>query len=95
MKPNPKSDPLAALETLAAREADRRAAQRASNRASFPQIASICDQVKAMFPSAQLLHGEESGREIGKRPTLPPNVVEVDFFKAMELAAMGQPRGRK
>ena len=43
-----------------------------------------------MFPSAQFLHGEESGREIGKRPTLPPNVVEVDFFKAMELALTAQ-----
>jgi hypothetical protein len=48
-----------------------------------------------MFPSARLVHGEEGGREIGKRPTLPPTVVEMDFFKAMDMAAMGQPRRRK
>jgi hypothetical protein len=48
-----------------------------------------------MFPDARLVHGEEGGREIGKRPALPPNVVEIDACKAMELAQMGQPKRRK
>jgi hypothetical protein len=48
-----------------------------------------------MIPNVQFIGGEENGREIGKRPTLPPHVVEVDFFKAMELAAMGQGRVRR
>jgi hypothetical protein len=61
----------------------------------MPGLASIFDEVRAMFPKAQLIHGEEAGREIGKRPTLPPNVVEVDFFKAMELSVMGRGRARR
>jgi hypothetical protein len=58
-------------------------------------VAAIFDEVRAMIPNVQFIGGEENGREIGKRPTLPPNVVEVDFFKAMELAAMGQGRVRR
>lgn len=48
-----------------------------------------------MFPKAQLIHAEEDGREIGERPTLPPDVVEVDACKAMELAAMGHGKVRR
>jgi hypothetical protein len=48
-----------------------------------------------MIPNVQFIGGQENGREIGKRPTLPPNVVEVDFFKAMEMAAMGQGGARR
>lgn len=85
MKPNHKSDPIAALQTLAATEAGRRAEARASNRASFPVIASICDEVRAVFPNAQFIHGEEDGREIGKRPADPPNVCTQDWTHAPSL----------
>jgi hypothetical protein len=55
----------------------------------------MVDQFREAGMNVTVLHAEEAGREIGKRPTLPPNVVEVDFFKAMELAAMGQGRVRR
>jgi hypothetical protein len=48
-----------------------------------------------MIPNVQFIGGEENGREIGKRPTLPPNVVEIDACKAMELAAMGRKAARR
>jgi hypothetical protein len=70
-------------------------AERERNRREMPGLASISDEVRAVFPEARLIHGEEGGREVGKRPTLPPNVAEVDFFKAMQMAAMGQPKGKK
>jgi hypothetical protein len=69
--------------------------ERERNRREMPGLAFISDEVRAMFPDARLVHGEEGGREIGKRPALPPNVVEIDACKAMELAQMGQPKRRK
>lgn len=69
-------------------------AERERNRREMPGLASISDEFRAMNPDFRLVHGEENGREIGKRPTLPQNVVEIDACKAMELAAMGQ-HGRK
>lgn len=69
-------------------------AERERNRREMPGLASISDEVRAVFPKATFLHGEENGREIGKRPTLPPNCVELDFFKAMEMAEMGQQKRR-
>jgi hypothetical protein len=57
-------------------------------------VASICDEVRAVFPNAQFLHGEEGGREIGKFPSLP-GCVEVDAVKAMEMAEMGKEKWRK
>lgn len=41
---------------------------REQNRASFPELAKIMDDVKKFFPNAKLLHGQENGREIGKEP---------------------------
>lgn len=70
-------------------------AERERNRREMPGLASLSDEVRAVFPEARLIHGEEGGREIGKRPALPPNVVEMDLFKAYEMAEMGQPRRRK
>jgi len=62
----------------------------------MPELARISDAVRAVFPNAQFIHGEEGGREIGKFPALPPHVVEMDAAKAYELAAMGtQPKRRK
>src|SRR5207342_788597 len=75
--PSP-SDPIAKLQSLADTEASRRASQRAANRMQFPGVAMICDQVRSVFPGAQFVHGEEGGREIGKRPALPVGVVEID-----------------
>lgn len=42
----------------------------------------ICDRVREAFPGAVFVHGEESGREIGKRPTLAANEVELDWTHA-------------
>jgi hypothetical protein len=61
----------------------------------MPDAAWIFDEVRSVFPGAQMVHAEEGGREIGKFPALPPNCVEVDLFKAYEMAAMGQPRKSK
>lgn len=58
-------------------------------------MARICDQVRAVFPNVQFLHGEENGREIGKFPSLP-GCVEMDAGKAYEMAALGmQTKKRK
>ena len=61
----------------------------------MPELASIFDQVRAVFPNAQFLHGEEGGREVGKFPTLRAGVFEMDAVKAYELAAMGQTKRRR
>jgi hypothetical protein len=57
-------------------------------------VASICDEVRAVFPNAQFLHGEEGGREIGKFPNLP-GCVEVDAVKAYEMAELGMQTKRR
>jgi len=67
-----------------------RDAQRAANRARFPEFADLHDS-----GTWRLVHAEDAQGEIGKRPTLPPNVVEIDACKAMELAAMGQKAVRR
>lgn len=36
----------------------------------------------------KLLHARDAQGEIGKIPPLPPGCVTLDFFLAMELAAM-------
>jgi hypothetical protein len=61
----------------------------------MPELASISDQVRAVFPNAQFLHGEENGREIGKFPALPAGVVEIDAVKAMEMAKLGTERRKR
>lgn len=51
-----------------------------------------------MHPNWKLLHAKDAQGEIGKVPPLPPGCVELDFFLAMEMCAMGQPklkRGRR
>ena len=88
-------NPLHKLRQMTDAEASRRASARERNRAEFPQIAWICDEVRKVFPNAQFLHGEEDGREIGKFPSLPPNCVEVDAVKAVEMAAMGYETKRR
>lgn len=56
----------------------------------------ICDQVRAVFPDAQFVHGEEGGREIGKRPALPAGVVEIDLYRPCLLeAGFGQVKGKR
>lgn len=45
----------------------------------MPGVAWIFDEVRAVFPNAQMVHAEENGREIGKPPPLPPNCVEIDI----------------
>ena len=58
-------------------------------------LASLSDEVRAMFPEARLIHGEEGDREVGKFPALPPNCMELDYFKCAELAAMGHKAGKR
>jgi len=56
----------------------------------------ICDQVRSVFPGAQFVHGEEGGREIGKRPALPVGVVEIDWTHAALIeAGFGAPKARR
>ena len=75
---NPKSVLTLAAEITQA-EASRRVSEREQNRALFPELASMCDQLRAAGLNVQLVHGEEGGREIGKRPT--PDEVEIDLMK--------------
>lgn len=64
--------------------------ERAANRARFPEFAAMTDSGKW-----KLLHARDAQGEIGKIPPLPPGCVELDFFKCMELAAMGQPKPKR
>ena len=60
---------------------------RDKNRAEFPGLAALVDEVRRHFPEAKLLHGEEGGREVGKRPAdlgegidlMKPCLMEADF----------------
>lgn len=58
------------------------------NRAEFPGLAQVMDAFREQFgDDVKLLHGEESGKEIGKRPTLGANEVEVDLMKPCLMEA--------
>lgn len=42
--------------------------ERTKNRAAFPEVAKIVDEVRKHFPTAKLIYGQEpDGREIGSR----------------------------
>lgn len=58
---------------------------REKNRAEFPQLAALVDEVRRYFPDAKLVHGEEGGREIGKLP--PPCEWEIDLMKPCLMEA--------
>ena len=60
---------------------------RADNRAAFPGIADIIDQVRVHFPNAKLLHGEEGGREIGNPVRVPAGCCEIDWMQAALIEA--------
>lgn len=67
-----------------------RDAERARNRARFPEFAGMVDSGRW-----KLVHAQDADGEVGKLPALPANCVEIDLFKAYEMAALGQPKGRK
>ena len=48
-----------------------------------------------MFPNAQFLHGEEAGREIGKRPVDPPNWATQGWTNAPSLYEVARAAGSK
>ena len=53
---------------------------REKNRAEFPGLAQLMDTFRALYgDNVKLVHGEEGGREIGKRPM--PDGVEIDLMK--------------
>src|SRR3546814_1553189 len=64
---NPKSVLTLTAEITQA-EASRRVSESEQNRALFPELASMCDQIRAAGLNVQLVHGEEGGRVVGKRP---------------------------
>jgi len=68
---------------------------RADNRAAFPGIADIIDQVRVHFPHAKLLHGEEGGREIGKPiDGFWIDTLRVDEIKAAHVASNARGNGK-
>lgn len=60
---------------------------RDKNRADFPELAALVDQFRAAGMDVKLIHGEEGGKEIGKRPAdlgegidlMRPCLMEADF----------------
>lgn len=50
-------------------------------------LASICDQFRAAGLNVQLIHGEENGKEIGKRPVDDPNEWSIDLMKPCLMEA--------
>lgn len=61
---------------------------RERNRAEFPGLAALMDAFRKLYgDNVKLVHGEESGKEIGKRPTLGANEVEVDLMKPCLMEA--------
>lgn len=57
------------MSELPAQIAPARAAapsQRDQNRADFPRLAALVDEVRARFPGAKLLAGVEDDREVGR-----------------------------
>ena len=47
----------------------------------------MVDRFRAAGLNVQLIHGEEGGREIGKRPTLAANEVEIDLMRPCLMEA--------
>lgn len=59
---------------------------RERNRAEFPGLAALMDTMRETFgDSVRLVHGEEGGKEIGKRPE--PAATEIDLMKPCLLEA--------
>lgn len=59
----------------------------ANNRAAFPATAAIVDAFRAEFgDGVKLIHAEEGGRTVGRKPPEPKRFVMVDqWLKAGEL----------
>jgi hypothetical protein len=92
------SNPIDKVKAITEAEVSRRSTERESNRANFPALASLSDEVRAVFPNAQFLQGEEGGRVIGKLPPLPANCVWLDWTKPSlfeAAAAMGHDTKRR
>lgn len=58
--------------TMSTCDQQKKAAERADNRAQFPNAAAVVDMFRAVFgPGVKLLYAEEDGRTIGKKPPAP------------------------
>jgi hypothetical protein len=49
----------------------------AENRAAMPLAAALIDEIRASYPDAKVLWVKEGARELGKRPTLEPHLIEI------------------
>lgn len=60
---------------------------RADNRSAFPATARIVDEFRAEFgDGVKLIHAEEGGKTIGRKPPEPKRFVMVDqWLKAGDL----------
>lgn len=69
-----------------------RDAERAANRARFPEFAAMTD----LIPGLRLLWAKDAQGEIGKVPPLPAGCVEIDWTHAALIEAdFTGKRGRK
>lgn len=50
---------------------------REDNRAAMPLAAEMIDMVRASYPDAKVLWVKEGDRELGKRPQLESNLMEI------------------
>jgi hypothetical protein len=59
---------------------------RERNRAEFPGLAALMDTMRELYgENVKLVHGEEAGKEIGKRPE--PGATEIDLMKPCLMEA--------
>jgi hypothetical protein len=72
---------------MADAEASRRDSERAANRARFPELAKLIDEIG---PEAKLIWAQDECGEIGRRPALKPNEVEIE-----RIPPMWEPQRRK
>lgn len=59
---------------------------RERNRAEFPGLAALMDTMRELYGNdVRLIHGEEGGKEIGKRPAA--DATEIDLMKPCLMEA--------
>lgn len=68
--------------------------KREQNRAAFPELARIMDQVREQFPNAKLIHGTENGRELGRLPPEWEGPKPVSVFLDQALRGIESKRRR-
>lgn len=68
---------------------------RADNRAAMPLVAAMVDEIRATCPDAKVLWVKEGDRELGKRPELERDEIEIDGQTLVQLADDARTYGRK